>query len=287
MRSTSLQRQVALVGYGTHTLCKGLDLDDWYRHAIFFGARLLFRSHDTVLLADDFTMWLTMLARTGARRLSLHRVEEFSDSAQAAPPAADEVCYVVAVHYPDRHQLWMIGGERAAWHDHPALATVPGQGAPAFPDAACYGGAIDSYWCGAERAGSLAVPDTDWHALTASIAADLDIAIPSNRNPAAPIVIHVANEPAWAVMPLFPSGTASHQAHRLLAALYRLQDQFANDTHPKNDANLYWSTDEAGAATLRQWGERLDRWVVDVELRCANECRGPAARGSAAFNNAA
>jgi hypothetical protein len=179
------------------------------------------------------------------------------------------------VHYRAHHQLWVIGQERAAWLDHPALA---GHDDPSCPDAAYYGGDIDSYWCGADRPGALAVPDTDWQALTAAIATDLGIAIPSNRNPAAPLVIHVADEPPWAVMPLFPNGPASHQAHRLLAALYRHQDQFASDTHPKNEHNLYLSTDDAGAVTLRQWGERLERWIVDVELRCANEWRAPVAR---------
>jgi hypothetical protein len=283
MQSTSMQRQIALVSYGTQTLSKGLDLEDWRRHGIFFGCRLLFRlSADNTLLADDFTLWLTVLERTGALRLSLHRIEEFAGDAAPTPRIAgqEEAC-VVVVHYREHHQLWVKGKELAAWLAHPALAAEPGHGYSVFPDAAYYGGDIDSYWCGADRPGTLAVPDTDWQALSAAIAADLDIAIPSNRNAATPLVIHNANEPPWAAMPLFPNGPSSYQAHRLLADLYRHQGQFANDTHPKNEGNIYLSTDEAGASALRQWGDRLDRWIADVELRCANECRGPVARLSA------
>lgn len=269
MQSESIHRQIALVSYGTQFLRDKLALDDWYRHGIFFGARLQFRQlADNTLLADDFTWWLGILKESGAVRLSLHLLAEFGIALPAVIQYGD---YAVVAHFRDRHQIWAIGVERPAWLDHPLVPDVPG--IPIFPDATHWGGELDGYWCLEERPGQLAVPETSWKALAGSIAADLEITIPSSLAPPGPIFLPSTPPAAWAKFALFPSGSATVVAHGILASLYREQAKFANDTHFKNDSSYYQGLDAAGAAKVDDWGRRLDGWIVEVELRCANEYR--------------
>jgi hypothetical protein len=89
MRDEALWRQVALVSYGTQILRKSLALEDWYRHAIFFGARFQFRAlAGNALLAADFTLWLSTLRQAGATRLSLHCQSTLAISAFHIFPAS-------------------------------------------------------------------------------------------------------------------------------------------------------------------------------------------------------
>jgi len=269
LQSESIHRQIALVSYGTQFLRDKLALDDWYRHGIFFGARLQFRQlADNALLADDFTWWLGILKESGAVRLSLHLLAELGIARPAVIQYGD---YAVVAHFRDHHQIWAIGVERPAWLDHPLVPDVPG--IPIFPDATHWGGELDGYWCLEERPGQLEVPETNWKALAGSIAADLEITIPSSLAPPGPIFLPSTPPAAWAKFALFPSGSATVVAHGILASLYREQAKFANDTHFKNDSSYYQGLDAAGAAKVDDWGRRLDGWIVEVELRCANEYR--------------
>ena len=269
MQSESIHRQIALVSYGTQCLRGKLALDDWYRHGIFFNARLLFRQpENNALLADDFTWWLGILKGSGAVRLSLHLLAEFGIARPAVIEYGD---YAVVAHFPDRHQIWAVGVEHPAWFDHPLVADVPG--IPVFPNATSWGGEIDSYWCVEERAGQLEVPETNWKALANSIATDLDISIPSSLAPPGPIYLPPEPPASWAKFALFPSGSVTVLAHGMLASLYREQAKFANDTHFKNDSSYYQGLDAEGAAKVDDWGRRLDGWVREVEMRCANEAR--------------
>lgn len=270
MRSKSIQRQIALVSYGTRFLRGQLPVDDWYRHGIFWGARLQFRAPDNTLLADDFTWWLGMLARSGAGRLSLHLREQFGVE---APRAVSGGHYVVVAHFADHYELWVTGEECAEWPDHPLLAYQPGQSFPQFPNAAYYGGDLDSYWRMEKRPGVLDIPDTDWKALAAVVEADLEITVPCEGAAAGPIILPPGEQADWAKFPLFPSLPFTLRAHQLLATLYLVQSKFANDTHPKNEGNLYLGLSEQGAVKLSNWAARLDSWAVEVELRCANEYR--------------
>lgn len=269
MQSESIHRQIALVSYGTQFLRDQLALDDWYRHGIFFGARLQFRQlADNALLADDFTWWLGILKQSGAVRLSLHLLSEFGIARPAVIHYGD---YAVVAHFPGRHQIWAVGVERPAWLEHPLVPDVPG--IPIFPDATHWGGEIDSYWCVEERDGQLDVPETHWKALADSIATDLETNIPSSLAPAGPVFLPQEPPASWAKFPLFPSGSVSSLAHAVLATLYSERARFANDTHHKNDNSYYHGFDAEGIAQIDDWGRRLDGWIVEVEMRCANEYR--------------
>lgn len=264
----AIQRQVALVSYGSRFLRKKLALEDWYQHGIFFGARLQFRDRaGNALLADDFTQWLTVLAQGGATRLSLHPAAALGIE---APQTLGLDGHVVAVHFADRYQLWAAGEERAAWD-------VAGQG---IPNAAGHAGAVDCYLYVDERPGALDVPYTEWKKLAAAIAADLDRAVPSGSVPAEPFCAETRESASWAKMPLFVATGADSLAHRVLATLDREQGIFANDMNPKNDNGSFQHLDEAGATAMLHWGERLDSWIIEVQLRAANIDGGPAARHS-------
>lgn len=270
MRHEPVLRQVALVSYGTQFLHNKLALEDWYRHGIFFGARLQFRElADNALLADDFTLWLGILRQSGAVRLSLHLSAEFALSAQRATRGGE---YAVAVHYADRYEIWIVGAERAAWLEHPLLPADAGF--PAFPDATHWGGELDSYWRIAERPGTLDVPETNWQQLAAAIAADLDIHVPSSLVPAGPVFLPLPEPASWAKFPLFPKSAVAAPAHHLLATLYREQAALSNDMNPKNEGSHYHHLDAAGAVKMENWARRLGSWVIEAQLRCANECRG-------------
>lgn len=271
MQSRTIERQVALVSYGTQYLHGQIELEDWHRHGTFFNARLQFRALvDNALLADDFTLWLGILKASGATRLSLHLASAFE--VDAARAAEGEV-YVVVVHFPDRHQLWAVGEESAAWLDHPLFPNAEFQRSPVFPDAAYYGGPIDCYWCLEDRPGQLAVPDTDWKALARAIAADLASPVPSSLAPAGSYFGTLPYDVPWAKFPLFPSSSFTSLAHRIMATLARMQSTFSNDTNPKNDSSPYQFMDAEGAAKVDDWGKRLNSWMLEVQLRCANETR--------------
>lgn len=259
-----IRRQVALVSYGSSFLRKELALEDWYRHGIFFGARLQFRElAGNALLADDFTQWLAILAQGGARRLSLHDAAVLGVE---TPQALERCSQVVAVHYADRYQFWAVGKE-AARRD---------AGDQYVPNAASYGGDVDCYLCVDERQGQLEVPPTDWKKLATAIAADLDIPVPSGSIPAAPFYADSRRSEEWARMPLFVAKGADSLAHRILATLDDEQGKFANDTNPKNDNSPYQHLDEEGAEAFLHWGRRLDSWIGEVQLRAANIDHGTA-----------
>ncbi|KAB8041230.1 hypothetical protein [Janthinobacterium aquaticum] len=269
MHSEFIERQIALVSYGTQFLRNGLALEDWYRHGIFFGARLQFRQlAGNALLADDFTWWLGVLQQTGAVRLSLHRLAQFGIDSPSVLQYRERA---VVVHFRDRYQIWAVGEERAAWLEHPQLP--PMSQMPRFPDATSWGGDIDSYWCVDERPGQLEIPETDWKALARTIATDLDINLPSSRVPAGPLFLPVSSPAPWARFPLFVSGPASSLAHGVLATLYSQYGTYDNDMNPKNENSDYRMADEAGAQRIEDWGRRLEAWIGEVQLRCANEMR--------------
>lgn len=81
MGHKSIQRQLALVSYGSKFLAKKLELGEWCRHPIF---------------PDDFPLWLDTLARAGATRLSLHPAESLDGNR-----------YMVVVHFPECYQAWV------------------------------------------------------------------------------------------------------------------------------------------------------------------------------------
>lgn len=272
MHNELTHRLVALVSYGTGFLRNENSLEDWYRHGAFHNARSIFRaSADNALLADDFTLWLSILKGAGAVRLSLHGPGEFSE---VVPRDERRRAFTVVAHFADAWQIWTVGTEQAAWREAPALVDSPDYWY--YFNAISHCAAIDTYWCGEKMPGTLDVPATDWKALTATIAADLDIKLPSGRGPAAPFSGPEANDSMRTALPLLPQSKA-WPAHRLASALALAQAKFANDTNPKNEANIYLGLNAEGEARLQNWGRRLDNWMTEVLMRGANEGTGSGA----------
>jgi hypothetical protein len=256
---------VALVSYGTQFLRDEIELEDWYRHGVFFDTRLQFRDLDNALLADDFTLWLDILKASGATRLSLHPAKKVS-IAPTRFRSGEE--HVVIVHFAERHEIWVVATELPRWSKH-ALRS----GARQVPDSTSWGGDLDTYWRVVDRPGTSDVADTDWPQLVAAIALDLDIVMPKVTSPPTPFCVAVPGDISWTKFPLFPVTEVSAQAHLLLAILDREEATFANETHPKNESSDYRQMSDADAAALMARGMRLRSWRIEVLLRCANEYR--------------
>ena len=260
---------MALVSYGTQFLRDEYTLEDWCRHNVFGRARLQFRDPaNNGLLADDFTLWLCVLKASGATRLSLHLADDFKVG--LSPARQDSGC-VIAVHFAQHYEVWMAGTEPSAWLTHPQLPLQNGR--PTFPHAIPLGCALDTYWLAEKMRGALAVPDTNWSAITKAIVEDLDISIPTAAHPAQPFSLSASRNGNGKNLPLFPMTEASAQAHLLLTVLESKLASFKHDTHPKNEGNLYFQLSDAKAEELRRWAARLESWITEVRLRCANEYR--------------
>ncbi|QYF94370.1 hypothetical protein KY495_03890 [Massilia sp. PAMC28688] len=266
MNDDMVMRQVALVSYGNKYLRDELTLEQFFRHGVFFGHRLLFRSvDDNALLADDFTLWLGILQGLGARRLSLHAVEEFSIKSGTAPCAGT---LVIAVHYPEHYELWVVGEEKAAWWSHPQLPEGSYQYGSECPPAAAYGGDIDSYWCVEQIKGALTVPETDWNALAADIRQELGLNYGSAQP--GPFRVNKYDAPEWTKFPLFPYAGNRPIPHRLMALLTAAQAEYANNANPKNESSPF---QHMSYEEVAERGQGLDKWMREVQLRCANEFR--------------
>lgn len=269
MHDALIHRLATLVSYGTAFLHDENSLYDWCRHGAFKGARGVFRrASDNVLLADDFTLWLPVLKGEGAVRLSLHDAAEFAPD---GPPDPRRCKFAVVVHYADHYRIWMVGEEPASWRD--VAEYVHGWEGLRYRLAKTNGGAIDSYWGGENIQGRLRVQTTDWKTLAESIGTSLDVPMPLDDEPAALFVLARADDARPAALPILPVSEAM-PAHRLAAALHRVQLKFERDTDPSNPANIYLSVNQEGEARLQNWGDRLDKWMVDVLMRGANDSTG-------------
>lgn len=258
-----LQRQVALVSYGNKFLRRELTLAEFHRHGVFFGKRLLFRTPgDNALLADDFTLWLAILRELGACRLSLHHARQFKARASGDGQ-------VVVAHYPAHCELWTCGEEPASWWSHPALPKGGYAHGADVPSAACYGGAIDTYWRAEEIEGSIAVPGTNWEALAGAIAGDLQLSAEAAKEEG--FFVYTGDAPDWAQFPLFPFTEHAPLPHQLLKVLSDAQASFANNTHCKNEGSYFMVLAGDALEQKMQWGRRLEQWLLDLQLHCAND----------------
>lgn len=271
MRHEMVYRQIALVSYGSKYLRGEIRLEDWHRHPALGNTRFQFRDHaSNALLENDFTWWLGILKLAGALRLSLHLPIQFSPT---PAPAREGNSYVIAVHFLDRYELWIAGQEAPAWSQHPLVAWHPDQPTPSFPETACFADDLDSYWNVGQRDGKLDIANTDWDALRSAIAGDLDIQIPSKDIADGPVVYPAARLGADDVFPLFPYAAATALAHRLLATLAWQRERFAHDSDSRNDSSpIAWAAGDP-TSSVYAWGKRLDSWISEVHLRCANEYR--------------
>jgi hypothetical protein len=91
--------------------------------------------------------------------------------------------------------------------------------------------------------------------------------------PAALFILAGANDARPAALPLLPLSEVL-PAHRLADTLHRVQLKFAHDTDSANPKNIYQSVNQEGEARLQNWGDRLDKWMIEVLMRGANESTG-------------
>lgn len=258
-------RQMALATYGTLYLRGQMDFESWYRHGLFWEARFQFRDLTTRrLIAEDFTLWLARLRDQGATRLSVQVAAVAIDAAVDI----ETVERSFVVHFPNREQRWFLGDEK--------LATSSDADRD-VPDAAYYAAAIDKYWLIGESQPVASPSDTDWRATYEAIRRDLlndpcrQIQKPLANY--APYRVYTRAENDWGQLPVLPDSPKLPLPHQLLELLDTLRAGFDNDSHPKNEGNMYVMASEAEIARLDDWSRRLDAWIATVQVHAANETR--------------
>ena len=234
--------QVALVGYGTKFLRGEVSLDAFAQRSVFASMRSAFRdANDPRMLIPDVAQWLGMLRDSGAQRLSLHLLASLPIDKLADSYRRERV---VVVHFADQYQVWRSRSEPNAGRVYDCAATV---------DAA------------------LEVPLTNWAALLAAIRKDLDI--PTNCPPHQPFYGRWSNQPQATRLPVFPYTSAFYVPHQLMEMLSMHEDRMQNLMISKNENSYYHHLDDEAASKLDHWAARLGCWIVELELRCANEYR--------------
>ena len=272
MRSDPALRQAALASYGTLYLRDLIELEQWYRHGIFWEARFQFRDASGRLVADDFTNWIGALRERGALRLSVHaRPAKLPDHLRVKWSS-----WVLIAHYPNRHHVWALGDESVEMIEGDITRPVESPYFPKFPDAAYYAGAVDSYWLVSEDEGVPDVPVTEWRSYSKALLDELTKATyrrvtHAKLPPYQPYHAEMRADSEWAQLPVIPASPDVPWPHQMLALLASERAQFDNDTATKNETSLYVAATKEVADELDAWSARIDEWRDDVLVRAANE----------------
>lgn len=263
--SAARWRRLVWISYGNAYLRGRTSFDEWNRHRLLWDAVTLFRDAATrQLMAEDGFEWLWLLKTQGAQYLSL--------ATQPSAPLIDGLLEVdtqlVHCHYADRIETWAAGREasqalRQFHQSHDGEAFFGKH----IPD-------IDAYFLieverhPAKRA-PLELPD--WKKLQTEFAKAFGGAgTQTRRQPGIKTPWFYAEyvaEPVWANLPTLPADDSLLGAHRLLEQALSLCQQFDNDTHPKNEGNLYAYASAEAAEQLDQYARSLDEWLD--RLQCA------------------
>ena len=245
MGRETILRQIALVSYGARFLRGEIAPETFAGHGLFAGIRSQFRDDDKRLLSEDATHWLGLQREAGAQRLSLHLLASLPLAPQAATHAREPA---LVVHFADRYQVWRCQCDQRV---------------------------LDLYWTVQAVEGELDVPVTDWPALVATVRDDLGFAI--NCPPGKPYFAPWWEQPEASKMPVFPYASPLYLPHQLMQMLSNQNERASNDMNGKNENSAYYRMSEAEAAKVDAWAVRLGGWILEVQLRCANETR-PAGR---------
>jgi hypothetical protein len=284
MRSDSAYRQAALASYGTLYLRDLIELEQWYRHGIFWEARFQFRDAAGRLVADDFITWIGALRERGALRLSMHaRPAQLPDHLRV-----EWSKWVLIAHYPNRHQVWALGEELVETLGGDITRPVEHVYFPKFPDAGYYAGAVDSYWLVSEGEGVPDVTITEWRSYSRALLDELTKATyrrvaHAKLPPYQPYLTEMRADSEWAQLPVVPASPHIPWPHQMMALLASERGQFDNDTATKNESSLYIAASQDVVAAMDAWSARIDQWRDDVLMRAANELdrqKPPAARAT-------
>lgn len=274
MNKNQLLRQVAITSYSNAFLQGALELEEWYRHGIFHRARFHFRKIDTHgLVADDFTLWLEVLRKTGAIGISMQPF--FSSFTNENPSSKiNWAKYALVVQFGGKQQVWALGDELAHWNSSETRASLWGDKHFFVTPAIEYAGDIDTYWCVEEIEASAIVRATEWLSLAEIIKIDLKLDFQlSNIKRNFQQTYQVLHEDitSWANLPIFSNSKKLKVANILLTVLDQNRSQFANDCNPKNEGSPYQYLNMEEMNVYLFWGERLDIWFEEVLIRAANE----------------
>lgn len=100
-----------------------------------------------------------------------------------------------------------------------------------------------------------------------------DLNIPADCPPHKPYFALWWEQSAALKLPIFPYTSAFYLPHQLMNMLDKQDAQASNDMNGKNENSYYYHLSEAEAAKVDYWAARLSCWILEVQLRCANEYR--------------
>ena len=269
-------RRLTWLSYGNAYLSGHGPFNRWSWNAHLQGAVIQFRAMDTgELLATDGFEWLWRLKHQGVQRLSLQPLPNPLPDHQRIAHWSSQL---VLAHSDGGVQAWAWGREANAMNlpnrrDGEDDAYVGASG----PD-------IDTVWLLPDRFAHFAnlAPATDWASLDRQCKAEFGGCNPGLESPwAAP-----ETTAGWffarglwrrddrdAPLPTVPATQGLQHCHRLLHALTALSSGFSNATHPRNEGNLYLTTDEAGAARIDAFAVWLAQWLTRVQCLAASDTR--------------
>lgn len=264
--SAARWRRLVWITYGNAYLRGRAGFDEWKQHRLLWDSVALFRDAATrQLIAEDGFEWLWLLKTQGAQYLSLATPQ----NTPVLDGMLDVDSQLVHCHYADRIETWAAGREASTalrqFHQSHDSEAFFGKH---IPD-------IDAYFLVAtERHPAKRAPVElpDWKKLQAEFAKTFGGAgtqarrlQPNNKSPW--FYAEYFAETAWANLPTLPADNSLLGAHRLLEHLLVLRHQFDNDTHPKNEGNLYAFASAEAAEQLDQYAQSLDHWLD--RLQCA------------------
>ncbi|QEL56978.1 hypothetical protein [Chromobacterium paludis] len=250
-----VKRRLALCAYGNAFLADRLGMGEWYQHGLFCDVAMQFRmAASRQLIAGDFVQWLLWLRRRGALGLHLVLADEIGRYLTPVPVDCDGG---IVVRFPEGNELWA---------GYPEASTI-NMGGNESSRAAWVAG-LDCHWSHGRLGKEIVLAEPDWRAwrreareqLGGGMGADAWPVCDSNpRMPG-----NTGGWGEWQRLPLAPFTDGNATGYLLLRELDSLDSWHDNYTHPKNDASLYWSLDEAERERLEAWHRQLQDWQAKV-----------------------
>ncbi|MEO2217498.1 hypothetical protein ABGV49_10570 [Chromobacterium vaccinii] len=230
-------------------------MEEWYQHGLFCDVAMQFRMATSgQLIAGDFAQWLLWQRRRGALGLHLVSADEMG---RCLRPVRGDCDGGIVVRFSEWNELW-------AGYPEASAINMDDDG----PSRAGWAAALDCHWCHGRLGGEIVLAEPDWRAWRREARQQLDGDMGADAWPVCESGPRMSGNAGgwseWQRLPLVPFTDRNAAGHLLLRELDALSSWHDQHTHPKNDASLYWSLDEAGRERLEAWHRQLQNWQLKV-----------------------